>query len=672
MVVDKCTKKIKLNHKNRKRSSWITMGLISSITKRDRLYKIYQDDPNNINLKTEFLNYRNKLNELIKVTKINYYKSKIAKNNGNSKKLWNIIKEISNCERKDNLIKEIKTESGTITSNDEEKANIFVNYFTNVGKNLATQIKKTYFIPPRQSTNFSFFLAPTNKREVEDSIKSLKNNKAPGYDMIKAETLKNIAEEISPHIAFLINMIFDTGIYPSAFKTAVIQPLYKNGDKTETCNYRPISIISSLSKIVEKILKFRINEYTKKYKLISNRQYGFQEGKSTQDAIACLTSEIYESLDKSKSNLCVFLDLAKAFDTVSHPQLLEALEDMGFRGPVLKLIRNYLNDRKQMVKIGSVFSNECVVEYGVPQGTVLGPILFILYLNNLFALKTKGTVISFADDTVIFYEDKGYEDLKIRAEEDLKQIKNWFDCKLLTINFAKTKYISFSCYDRNLYNFSPLKIDNDTEIQQTDSVKYLGITIDRFMRWDLHINNVCNTVRSILFRFKFLKSILDLPNLKTIYYSLVESRLSYGIIGWGSAVNYYIKKLEIIQKKFLKIMLNKVNTYPSDNLYIDANVLDIRQLFYYTVVINLYNKKNTLRPVDHTYQTRTREVSYRTPFSVKSIGQRSVSYLSPRFYNFLPDEVKNINSFNLFKKRVKIFILGTNRIDLHKLVEIKN
>lgn len=230
-------------------------------------------------------------------------------------------------------------------------ANIFVNFFTNVGKNLAMKIKKPKSTPHRQSSTYSFFLTPTNEKEVEETIKSLKNNKAPGSDGIKAEILKEIVEEISAQLSFLINKVIDTGICPSAFKTAIIKPLFKKGDKTEPSNYRPISIISNLAKVFEKILKVRINNYTKKYNLISDRQYGFQQHKSTQDAIAFLTSQISQALDKSKPSLCVFLDLAKAFDTVSHLQLLDTLDDMGFRGPVLKLLKDYLTNRKQIVKI---------------------------------------------------------------------------------------------------------------------------------------------------------------------------------------------------------------------------------------------------------------------------------------------------------------------------------
>lgn len=669
-VINKCTNNIKLPHKKRKRTPWITSGLLVSIKKRDALYKKLEQNTNNMILKEQFITYRNNVKKLIEITKNNYYKTEIEKNKKNSKHLWNIVNDISNCKKKENIIKEIKTKTDNVIS-DLSIANEFIQFFTNVGKTLANKIKKPADPTPRQSTSFSCYLLPTNRTEIEQTIHKLKNNKAPGIDLIKAETLKIIASDISEHLTFLFNNIFDSGICPSAFKIAVIKPLFKCGDKTDVANYRPISIITNLTKVFEKILKSRMNNYIKKHNLISERQFGFQENKCTEDAISYLISNIYKSVDESKPCLCVFLDLAKAFDTVCHSQLLETLEDNGFRGPVLKLLKSYISERKQVVKINSAVSEELTVQYGVPQGTVLGPLLFIIYINNILNQNSKGTIISFADDTAILYVAETWRDLKILAEEDMKNIKKCFDQKVLTINYTKTKYLPFGCYKNSLPSFSSIDIGMGITIMEAESVKYLGVVIDRNLRWNIHITNVCNTLRSILFRFRYLKRVLDAPTLKTIYYALVESRLRYGIIAWGSSLKEHIKKLEVIQKIFIKIIFNKPTTYPSDKLYSEARILDLQQLFFLVVSIYQFNNKATLLEINHNYNTRQKLTKYKTPFCFKSIGQRSCLYLAPRFYNQLPNKIKEIRNLKKFKIEIKKYIFDIDRLTLQKLIEMK-
>lgn len=677
LLTDKIQENTKLNKLKRvniKRKPWITTALIQSINKKNDLYKKYRENP--LVYKDEFINYRNHLNHLIKVTKIDYFKTKIDKNKSSSKNLWNVIRTFDSNTNYD--IKQIMTENNELSDNELIMSNTFNNYYVGVGRNLAEKIIRPITPPPpRQSVPHSLFLHATNFLEVINLIKDLKPNKAPGIDMIKSETLKEISQEIATPLSYLINKILRTGICPAEFKKTVIKPIYKKGDKNIAENYRPISLITCLAKIFEKVIKIRLTNYIDKYKLLSPKQFGFRKGKSTQDAISCLTSEIYKAMDEGKPSLCVFLDLSKAFDTVSHRQLLEALEDIGIRGTTYNLMKSYLTQRKQCVKIKTETSDLKTIDFGVPQGTVLGPLLFTIYLNNLFMLHTSGTVISFADDTAIFYKDTSWENLKRKSEIDLCNIFNWFNHKILTINYEKTKFISFASYKNNLPLFETISIANDQnpiQIVSTDHIKYLGITIDQHLRWDIHMTNTIKLLRSILYRFKYFRKFLDINHMKIIYFALVESRLQYAILGWGGVAASHLKKLETLQKLILKIMFYKEKTYPTDLLYKETNILDIRQLFFISIVTYLHKNKHVLQTIDHDHATRQKSHSYvKTITSSKSIGQRSFAYLSARVYNFLPEELKlnivTLNSMGLLKNKLKKFLSNTNRTEIHSLIE---
>lgn len=598
---------------------------------------------------------------------------KQIKDGGNSQSIWKVVKEI--CGNKEqNPITIIKDENDALTENYQEIANLFNSHYASVGKKLAEQIHKPPSNPlPRNTNNCSIYLDPVTEMEISDIINNLKNKKSPGIDQISGDMFKHIQIHIKTPITYLANKVIETGQFPSSLKIGIIKPIYKAGDKSEIANYRPITLITCLAKILEKVIKSRLDKFIKRHKLISDNQFGFREGKSSSDAICSLTSKIYTSLDNGKVSLAVFLDLAKAFDTVDHNQLLDTLFDLGFRGIAHDLLRSYLTNREQYVVINENISEKKIIEYGVPQGTVLGPILFTLYINSILGINSAGKILSFADDTVLFYESDSWNDLKSTVENDMQNIIDCFNQKLLTINFNKTWFVPFSCYKNKLPNFNSLNINNHghtISINSSNHVKYLGIYIDCHMRWDFHISKSIQTLRSFLFRFRYLKNIMDVAHLKIIYHSLIESRLSYGIIGWGSAASCHLRNLDVLQKRFLKLVFGRPFLYPTDKLFKETNIMDLRQIYFLKVVMTHHKyKNNTLEP-NHTYNTRSKQYNLsKTSFSSKTIGQRGYTYNSTRFYNQLPQKVRRKNSNNLFKKATKTFILEVGREIIHNIVD---
>lgn len=249
------------------------------------------------------------------------------------------------------------------------------------------------------------------------------------------------------------------------------------------------------------------------------------------------------------------------------------------------------------MKLGSFFSDAQTVKYGVPQGTVLGPILFIIYLNDLFNLPVMGSIISYADDTVLFFEGETWYEVKHKIEHDLRLLKLWFDSRLLTINWDKTCYVPFSVYQDHMPPFNTLTIKTDINnltIKGSCTVKYLGIYLDSHLRWDKQISYIQQKLRGLLFRFRRLQNILNEFQLRTIYIALVESQLVYGILGWGGVRKTYLDRLEVLQRRFLKIMFNRGFLYPSDQLYAESSMYDIRMLYARSMLTYCFKKGNCL------------------------------------------------------------------------------
>lgn len=667
--IEKTTKNIRLKKQKNIKKKWITSALLTSINRKQHLYKNLQKDPNNSLLKTEYHVYKGKLAKLIKVAKKNYARKLIKDNVNQSKALWDSVNNICNRSKPETRIEKIVSADGTMVESGKRICDSFNAYYSNLGQTYAEKISVPENYREHEKTvRSSLFLTPANIEEVHETIVKLRQGTAPGYDGIRAETLKNISDEIKAPLTHLINCCFDEGYFPKSLKTGIIKPLFKKGSRLEMKNYRPISLISNIAKVMEKILKKRIIKFCTKHKIISQFQYGFVEEKSTEDAIRHLTSCIYNSLDKKKQSLCIFIDLSKAFDTVSHEKLLNKLEKYGFRGKIYNMMRSYLMDREQKVSVNGELSEAMYVNYGVPQGTVLGPLLFTLYINSLLSVRVRGRVLCFADDVALFCESDSWNTLKAEAEKDFSNLDMWFRYNKLTINLEKTRYLPFASYSSGLPHIGPLMVTPNLHIPEADSIKYLGITIDRHLKWDMHIKSIVNKLRGILYKIKYLKDYLDLKHLKLLYFALVQPQLSYGIIGWGGVNDNHLENLNVMQRWILRIIYGKPLMFSNDSLYRESGMLDIRQLFCLSMLINMKKSKITSDPVDHCYNTRNRSSSLNIPRCEKNIGQRCCNYLAPKVFNQLPSYIKKLNSLSLFRKMSRKWIVSIGRSGLIALI----
>lgn len=667
ILIDKLTESINLstttvNIPNSKRiiKPWVTPGILRCIKNRNKLQKTYKSDPHNEINKITYNRYRNHCNKLIKKLKRKYDRELLAKSKSNNKLLWKNIKNITYT----NKSKSQNIELINIKSTPIESANFINNYFVNIGKQLAQQIQTSVnnnpnYVPNQQPTQAnSFVLFDTDLNEVDGILMSLKSDSAAGWDNISTGFLKYIRKEVVPIITHLANLCFRDGIFPAPLKKSIITPVHKGGDRDDLNNYRPISVLPAISKLLEKLINIRLLKYFNKYKTLSPTQFGFRQNISAEDAVTALSSLVANQLDNRNKCLTVFLDLKKAFDTVSVPILVNKLEMVGIRGTSLNLLKDYLSNRKQRVKLGQYVSDDAEVSYGVPQGSVLGPTLFLAYINDLCNMTIDNAkVFSYADDTAVVFSGRSWDDVEQSASCGMAQIAKWLNNNLLTLNTSKTNYICFSICNRTQPNKDlTIKVHKCGDIINKNCVcptinkvthtKYLGVMLDQRLSWYPHLEQVTNRVRKLSWIFKTLRHIVPKNDtntgdpaknlLKDIYIALVQSVLVYCIPIWGGAAKTKFIAVERVQRALIKIMFFKRIRFPTERLYQISDLLSVRKLY----IVHTVLKKHKRQPYDTAILSKRRkDIIAPIPQTNTRFCSRQYEKRSSQLYNKINKEI---------------------------------
>ena len=640
---------------------WLTKGILVSIKKKRSMFKSHLLK-GNTSQKIFFKKYSNKLTKVKNHAKRNYFDSELLKYQKDSKKTWETLRLLLPTSKK-HAQKSVSYDSQT-HCNLAEKSEQFNNFFCTIGNKLANSMSKDtsnkYKTFLKQRISSSIFLEPPSLNEVINCIHSLNVNKAVGHDNIPAYFVKIAYLELSPYLCTFLEFSFSQGIFPKSCTIAKTIPIHKTGDKKEPSNYRPISILTCFSKIFEKLIHKRFINFFNKHHVLTPKQFGFQKKLSTSYAIMDLITNTFDNINSKLFTGILFLELAKAFDTVNHKILLDKLNHYGIRGQSNNLIESFLQ-KSQYVFFNDTKSEILPNNIGVPQGSILGPLLFLIYINDV-PNAVNGSVTLFADDTCLMVQKSTLPDLQISLNFESSRLYNWCRANKLTVNPSKCNVLLVPPQLRADTPDLTIQIA-DSIINTSNNVKYLGIHIDSKLTFQYHIKSIENKLSKAVGILSKLKSALTQNSLLKIYYALVHPHLLYGITIWGSTYSSYIDKIYRLQNKAVKLIGGGKFREKATPYYGKLKILKIQDLYNIEIAKFVYDFFHNNVPCSFsTYFNQTCKLSRRStrlssdvthvriPLYKTNRLQRNIKFQGATIWNHIPPHIKKLSRNNFVKK----------------------
>ena len=674
---------LKLKNKNKKQ--WVTKYIIKLSNKQNNLYKKSLINPSTKNI-NKYKKFRNYFTSIKHKTEQSYYNKKFMDAKHDIKQKWNIINNILNKKNQPIKISKIILNQTSIEEPDGI-CDALNNYYINITKTILTTHNNNSQNEIKHANNNnhyklnyniknSIFIEPTNEIEINNIIKKLSNKKSISDDNLSNFIIKQIASGILTPLTHIFNISLSMGVFPNCFKTSKVIPIYKRGDREDVSNYRPISLLSPLSKILEKLMAVRMNSFFKDNKIINDNQYGFRTKHSTELAVIQFSQQILDNLNEKILTMGIFIDLSKAFDVIDHEILLQKLTAYGIRGVALSWFNSYLKDRYQYVTLDGCKSTNLLINNGVPQGSILGPLLFTVFINDLPKVSDKINFLLYADDTNFFFNVKDPHKDQPLIDSNLQAVTSWFTSNKLAINYSKSSYMIFG--PKILTNAIPnLNLTlNNIAIPRVHSLKFLGVIIKDNLSWDLHISEISKKINKILGILHKIKYKINNEIMINLYYTMIYPNIIYCNLLWGNSPATHLQLISKCQNRFIRLLLNLHPHTHTSNYYPTLKILNIQSINKYLSSIFTFKFLHNLLPNFFTdffifnEISETRILRYTPQFKINQprikLMSLSIKYNGPRIWmTIVPQEIKNINSLHQFRNKLKEFLIMKGTFSLN-------
>lgn len=631
-------------------------------------------------LKVEYLNLKRQYRAAVRTAKTANVLVHLNTSSCKSKAVWDIVNETipNKCSRPFKSLK-IESDCGKILYKPVDIANAFNTFFTNISTTVSDPVALNHSAKTLLSSS-SLFLYPSSEDEVLQVIRSLKTSDSAGMDCISSKLLKEVSESLAKPLSHLVNTSFSEGEFPKSLKSAVVKPLYKKGSVLDKNNYRPISITSTLSKVFEKLFLNRLNKFLMDYQVLFDKQFGFQKGVSTVDAMFSFISNVSKALDEHKHVFGIFLDLSKAFDMVNHGLLLKKLEHLGIRGKSLSWISSFLIGRTQVVEIPYLDAEGCIsfqksretlVTRGVPQGSVLGPILFLLFVNDIHTSVSNVDLCLFADDTSFCLSNTSRIHLEIESFIQSSSLLQWLGDNNLSVNTDKTNFIDFNLRNSTENPIACSIFIGESEIFSCQQTNFLGLIVDSRLNFSEHIAKVTRKLNSSIFILRRLSKFADINVLLTAYFGCFYPHISYGITIWG-AESVKTKAVFHLQKRAIRLIFGMNKNDSCRGIFSANNILTFFCLYIYECLSFFIKNKHLFKFRNTSHYNLRHNITLTIPQHNTTCFEKQTYYSVIKLFNVLPPEIKSESNVDRFRAGLKSFLISKEYYSVQEYLSDKS